>query len=121
MDNRVGGTQSISLKYQPPRYNHCPIQRQSVTNAYNIGEEAADPNDEDISSFRQSTQDLFEDTLKRAEHVITSCFNAADEALRTCTAPRIVIDEAARGGAKPSELSIQYHYAVSMRHPCGST
>ena len=43
----------------------------------------------------------------------------ADETLRTCTAPHIVIiDETARGRAKTGELSIQHHYAA-LSHPCG--
>ena len=49
----------------------------------------------------------------------SNLLQCADETLRTCTAPHIVIiDETARGRAKTGELSIQHHYAA-MSHLCG--
>ena len=71
-----------------------------------------DKNDDSFATFKRLTLELFEDTLKDANFVITTCSNAADKTLRRSTQPIVVIvDEA--GVAKELETLMAIYYNLN--------
>ena len=60
---------------------------------YALSEDASvnEDGESDQPTFKQLTQQLFEDTLNDSSFVITTCSNAADETLRKNTTPHVVI------------------------------
>ena len=66
----------------------------------------------DLHTFKQLTQELFEDTLNDSSFVITTCSNAADETLRKITTPHVVIvDEV--GFSKELEVWMAMYHNLS--------
>ena len=79
---------------------------------YRLDERVTKPpkeGDEDKPTFCQLTLRLFDDTLKSADYVVTTCGNAADKRLRRCTNPRVVIIDEAGSARELETLMVMYH------------